>query len=240
MVNSNVTLIGKNFSDNVSVYINTSEFSEVLSNVNGIYLTKAGGGTVEISATKANPCVITATAHGFTDMQIATFTGTSPFNEWNQLFSTPRIIRYLDANSFSLYDYNCVQLECYNLFPKLLDESLEMKYWAGGYKKIKNARIEFLIKFVPWKTEEWQEDRGGSLYWQLMNVIYKHYFYISDVGSAFTQLLASQNLNLMYPNSFTLPLEVELFELGDLTPNNDEGNESLEIKVVTKEWFLFN
>jgi|SRR5215207_593884 len=71
------------------------------------------------NATKANPCVITATSHGFATGDTVTISGVVGMVQLNQ---NRYIITVIDANSFSLSD----------LFGNSLDSTAYSTYTSGG------------------------------------------------------------------------------------------------------------
>lgn len=91
---------------------------------NGVTAYSAGGvwlptqATIS-GATKANPCVITATAHGFSTGDTVTISGVVGMIQLNQ---NRYIITRIDANSFSLSD----------LFGNPVDSSAYSTYVSGG------------------------------------------------------------------------------------------------------------
>jgi hypothetical protein len=71
------------------------------------------------AATKANPCVITATAHGFSTGDTVTISGVRGMTQLN---ANRYLITVVDANSFSLRD----------LFGNAVDSSAYGTYTSGG------------------------------------------------------------------------------------------------------------
>ena len=142
--------------------------------------------------------------------------------------------QFLDMDTYG----SEIEFEALGCQPKLMDESIEVKYWAGGYRRIKRARLAFEIVIYPFTTRgDFYSGIGNSIYWGIQEVLKHNNIFITTFGSDFERMFELMNL---YPSSFALPLQVEVMSFGELAADFEGNKDRLNITLVSTEWFTFN
>jgi len=138
------------------------------------------------------------------------------------------------------YEEQDVIIHAYGCQPHLIDESEELRYWAGGYRKVKKCRIGLTIVVAPFETRgTFDKFHGNKTYWDFMKLIYTNSdIYLYEIGDNFERL-NQDNLQGEFQD-FVLPMAVEIYDIGELQSDFENNRDRTNITLCSKEWFEFD
>lgn len=212
----------------------TKEITAITKGTTSAVFTIAGHGMTTNTLNVNNRVTFTLTSSNPVDYKNVILTYGSIFSVRTIIDTDTFYIEYLNEDMLG----DTCSIHCLGCQPSLLDESVEIKYWGGGYRKMKKARLQFKIKIAGYQTRgNWSDTYNGQEnYWKLQKVLQGNNIFILDVGSNFERIF---ELMLDYPIEFKLPIAVEIFEYGELAAVFEDNKDELSITLVSKEWFLF-
>jgi hypothetical protein len=221
--------------------------------VNGLLMSYNGGVDKAITGiTEASPSIFSADLGvSVSNLDVnnrITFSGTSnPIRFTNALATLGSTFKISGVSSVGNYSLSYMDedmlvdtcsVHALVFQPSILDESVEIKYWGGGLRKVKSCRIQFKMKIKSYQTRgDWSDAAHGQLnYWQLMKVLQGRNIFITSFGANFDRL---ESLSAKYLVEFVLPIAVEVVDFGELTPMFEDNADQLSVTLATKEWFTW-
>lgn len=211
----------------------------------GLYFNKLGFTSTAITTgniTAGATTTITSMTHGLVTGDFVAFSGTANESAYQTLVTAYAYyyVEKLTADTFNIKratsTISTVDFEVLGCQPHLVDESDDVQYWAGGYRKIKKARIGFNIVLKAFKTRyDWNTTlQGNKNYWNLEKVLYSKSCYMFSFGSDFERIA---NLIALYTTDLKMPIKVEPMEFGELSAEFQNGLDRINITLVSTEWF---
>lgn len=142
----------------------------------------------------------------------------------------------LDKN-VEIEEIEDITFEALGVKPYIINESEEIRYWGGGYRKVPLQRIGIDIKCRPFQTRgNFYGDLGQVKYWDIQRVLYgiNSDIFIKSLGSNFERWNSS-NLGSEFMLEFRFPFKCELYESQELSAEFENNRDRYNFRLCSPE-----